>query len=380
VFVTRLGLHDFRSYDEVDIELGPGVVTFVGRNGQGKTNLVEAIDYLARLESHRVAADLPLVRQGADQAVVRLNVTRGDRSALIELEINPGRSNRVRVNQSPLPRTRDVLGWVKAVLFSPEDLVLVKGDPSARRSFLDDLMVLQTPRMAGDRADFDRILKQRNTLLKSARESRSRRGRPDEHFESTLQVWSEQLAKVGAQIITARHRIIADLNPLVGSSYADVAHDARRRTTTLTYRPAVAECYETADAEAVEAALIADMTARHKEELDRGLTLVGPHRDEVQFELDDLPVKGYASHGETWSFALALRLASYDLIREQGDDPILILDDVFAELDSERRERLATRVAKAEQVLITAAVEADIPVSLQGLRFDVEGGKVTADG
>jgi len=374
VHVTHLSLHDFRSYDDVDVELGPGVTAFIGRNGEGKTNLVEAIDYLSKLGSHRVATDAPLVRQDCEHAVVRANVARNDRVALLEIEITPGRSNRARVNKAPLPRARELLGLVRTVVFSPEDLALVKGDPSERRRFLDELLLLQAPRFAGVRADYDRVLKQRNALLKAAKQNR--RGRPDEHFESTLAVWNGQLARVGAELLAARLTLVDRLKPLVAAAYAEVAPESG--AASLSYQPsfelplALAPTREVL-ADALEAAL----DARRSEEVDRGVSLVGPHRDELSLGLGTLPVKGYASHGESWSFALSLRLASYDLLREGGDDPILILDDVFAELDTDRRDRLATRVAGAEQVLVTAAVAADVPVELAGARFDVAHGKVT---
>jgi DNA replication and repair protein RecF len=374
VHVTHLSLHDFRSYDVVDVELGPGVTAFIGRNGQGKTNLVEAIDYLSKLGSHRVATDAPLVRQGSVQAVVRANVARDDRVALLEVEINPGRSNRARVNKAPLPRARELLGLVRTVVFSPEDLALVKGDPSERRRFLDELLVLQAPRYAGVRADYDRVLKQRNALLKTAKQNR--RGRPDEHFESTLAVWNGQLARVGAELLAARLTLVDQLTPLVAAAYAEVAPESG--AASLAYQPSFELPLALAPTrDVLVTALEEALDARRAEEVDRGVSLVGPHRDELLLGLGPLPVKGYASHGESWSFALALRLASYDLLRAGGDDPILILDDVFAELDTDRRDRLAMRVADAEQVLVTAAVPADVPVELAGARFDVAHGKVT---
>ena len=376
--VVRLSLHDFRSYAEAEVSLEPGVTSFVGRNGQGKTNLVEAVDYIARLASHRVASDAPLVRHGAEQAVIRAAVVRDGREALLEIEINPGRSNRARINRAPLPRAREMLGLVRTVLFSPEDLTLVKGDPSDRRKFLDDLLVLRAPRYAGVRADYDRVLRQRNALLKNARERGSRRG-PDEHLDSTLEVWNQQLATLGAELLTARIVLVDDLGPLVGKAYEAVARGASRDDASLAYRPSFELPLAdpaSRDRVQVRAALLAELERRKADELQRGVSLVGPHRDELYLALGPLPVKGYASHGESWSFALALRLASCDLLRNEGDDPILILDDVFAELDAERRERLAELVAGAEQVLVTAAVAADVPVALQGRRIDVIDGQV----
>ncbi len=379
--VVRLSLHDFRSYADAEVVLPPGVTAFVGRNGQGKTNLVEAVDYVARLSSHRVSGDAPLVRFGAEQAVIRAAVVRDGREALLEVEINPGRSNRARVNRSPLPRARDLLGLVRTVLFSPEDLSLVKGDPSERRRFLDDLLVQRAPRYAGVRSDYDRVLRQRNALLKNAGQRGGRRTGPDEHFASTLEVWNQQLASLGAELLAARVTLVAELEPLVGRCYAAVARGAARDDAGLSYRPSFDLGPVTGadpDRTVLRDALLAELDRRRAEELQRGLTLVGPHRDELLLGLGPLPVRGYASHGESWSFALALRLASYDLLRADGDDPILILDDVFAELDAERRDRLAERVAGAEQVLVTAAVAADVPALLTGHRIDVVDGKVAA--
>jgi DNA replication and repair protein RecF len=379
VYVSHLTLHSFRSYDTLEVPLTSGVTAFLGSNGQGKTNIVEAVDYLSRLTSHRVASDAPLVKQGAEQAVVRAAVVKDGRTAVLEVEINPGRSNRARVNKAALPRARELVGLVRTVLFSPEDLALVKGDPSERRRFLDDLMVLRTPRLAGVKADYDRVLKQRNALLKNTAGGDRRRA-PDEHFTSTLAVWDDQLVRLGSELVRVRAGLTEDLRPLLADAYAAVAKDATRTEATLRYQPSVPLAPESAegdepvgvpDQDAVEAAFRGELARRQREEVQRGLTLVGPHRDELALGVGTLPVKGYASHGESWSFALALRLASYDLLRQDGDDPILILDDVFAELDADRRERLAEMVADAEQVLVTAAVAADVPAVLAGARVDV---------
>jgi len=379
VHVSHLTLHNFRSYADLDVPLEPGVNAFVGRNGHGKTNLVEAIDYLSRLSSHRVATDAPLVRAGTDQAVIRAAVVRDGRTAVLEIELNPGRSNRARVNKSPLPRARELLGMLRTVVFSPEDLTLVKGDPSDRRRFLDDLLVLRTPRLAGVRADYDRVLRQRNSLLKTA--GAARRGSTSaESALSTLGVWDAHLARTGAEILVERLRLVEELKPYVGKAYETVARGAGRDDAEIDYRPSVPDVDATTSRADATTALLDEVERRRKDELDRGISLVGPHRDELLLTLGNgevrLPVKGYASHGESWSFALALKLASYDLLRSTGDDPILILDDVFAELDSERRRQLADLVAGAEQVLVTAAVEADVPEALAGTRFVVADGEV----
>ncbi|GAA3001302.1 DNA replication/repair protein RecF [Streptosporangium longisporum] len=384
--VAHLSLTDFRSYETVDLGMEPGITAFVGPNGMGKTNLVEALGYVATQASHRVASDGPLVRQGAARAIVRSVVVRDDRRALIELEINPGRANRARLNRSPVPRPREVVGLLRTVLFAPEDLAMVKGDPSERRRFLDDLLVARTPRFAGVRADYDRVLRQRGALLRTAAQARRGRGRSTRRAESdtafaeagagdplsTLEVWDSHLAEHGAELLAARLELVETLRPLVAASYARLAPDSA--AADLEYRGTLAAGSGTDRAKLAELLRSALLEVRASE-LERGVTLVGPHRDDLFLGLGELPARGYASHGESWSFALALRLAAYDLLRADGGDPVLILDDVFAELDNRRRRRLAEMVAPAEQVLITAAVPDDVPVELVGGRFDVtEGG------
>lgn len=372
--VAHLALHNFRSYETVEFDLEPGSTAFIGANGQGKTNLVEAIDYVATLASHRVSQDTPLVRANSDHAVVRAKVVRGDRTALLEVEITPGKANRARINKSPLPRNRDIVGVLRTVLFSPEDLALIKGDPSDRRRFLDALLVLQTPRLAGVKADFDRILRQRNTLLKSA-------GRRRDVELPTLDIWDDNLAKVGGELMAERFSLLEQLAPFLNEAYVQVAAQAaeNRQTATAIYKPSFHVEPDAHDAESLRLALLGEVAQRRRDELDRGVSLVGPHRDDVTLTLGELPAKGYASHGESWSFALALKLASFELLRADGDDPVLILDDVFAELDLGRREQLAALVGNAEQVLVTAAVADDVPEGLVGHRFRVNDGQVTRD-
>jgi DNA replication and repair protein RecF len=379
VHVSALSLTDFRCYSQVDLELHPGVTAFVGANGQGKTNLVEAIGYLATLGSHRVATDAPLVRHGAERAVVRAQVAREERTALLELEITPGRANRARVNRSPVPRPREILGFLRTVLFAPEDLALVKGDPSERRRFLDDLVTARSPRMAGVRADYDRVLKQRNALLRSGSAAR-RGGSGSAEVLRTLEVWDGQLAALGSEVLAARLGLVAALEPLVASAYDEVSGGSG--PAALEYVSALGSNL-VPERDALATALLSAIEERRREELDRGVSLVGPHRDDLLLRLGPAPAKGYASHGECWSFALALRLASYDLLRtdgSEGAEPVLVLDDVFAELDTSRRTRLADRVAGAEQVLVTAAVEADVPAALRGDRIAVVAGSVSRDG
>ena len=375
MYVSRLTLHDFRSYPQADVELDAGPVCFVGANGQGKTNLVEAIEYISRLDSHRVSSDVPLVRAGADRAVVRAEVVRGDRTALLELEIIPGKSNRARINRGDLPRVRDLVGVLRTVTFSPGDLDLVKGDPSDRRHFLDALLVLRTPRLGGVKADFDRVLRQRNTLLKTA-------GRRRNVEIATLDIWDENLARTGGELIAQRLTLLDELGPHLVEAHARVALGAAedRRDVTAVYRSSVELAEGERDQGAIAEALLAEMARRRGDELDRGISLVGPHRDEVVLSVGQLPAKGYASHGESWSLALALRLAAFELLRTDGDDPVLILDDVFAELDQGRRQQLADLVSGAEQVLVTAAVADDVPAELKGQRFVVADGAVTRDG
>ena len=380
--LAHLSLTDFRSWGGAELALEPGVTALVGPNGQGKTNLVEALGYVATLGSHRVATDAPLVRVGAERAVVRASVVRDARTTLVELEITPGRVNRARLNRSPVPRARDVLGTLRTVLFAPEDLSLVKGDPSERRRFLDDLLVARAPRLAGVRSDYERVLKQRNALLKSAG-SAVRAGRGD---LGTLDVWDAHLAAAGAQLLAARLELLESLRPLVDKAYDAVAGagsdgGGAPRTgsgpAALEYRSSLGDDIPlVADRALLTDALSAALVQRRRAELERGISLVGPHRDDVVLRLGPIPAKGYASHGESWSLALALRLASYDLLRFDGGEPVLVLDDVFAELDVGRRDRLTTVAVAAEQVLVTAAVGADVPDALGGARFAVGGGQV----
>jgi DNA replication and repair protein RecF len=442
VHLTRLALTDFRSYAGVELSLEPGVSTFVGPNGQGKTNLVEAAAYVSTLGSHRVATDAPLVRAGAERAILRAAVTSSGRDNLVEIEINPGRANRARLNRAPVSRPRQVLGVLSTVLFAPEDLALVKGDPEQRRRFLDDLLVASAPRYAGVRADYERVLRQRTALLKSLRTrpgrparsgtrayaragalrdaARSGRGGdgpghngsgedgtgpdgagPDRAgpvgpAASTLDVWDEHLATAGAELLAARIRLTASLRPLVARSYSAVSGGASVEAG-ISYRQSLrmpglsgpsgspsrpGRALAEPDEPAADAARLADglreaLAMVRGEELERGVCLVGPHRDDLDLRIGDLPARGYASQGESWSMALALRLSSFEALRGAGDDPVLLLDDVFAELDVGRRERLAHLAAGAEQVLVTAAVAADVPAALHGARFDVGGGTVT---
>jgi DNA replication and repair protein RecF len=374
VYVRHLQVVDFRSWEHADLAFDPGVSVLVGSNGQGKTNLVEAIGYVATLGSHRVATDAPLVRTGSPRAVIRTAVVNAGRELLVELEITPGKANRARINRGPVPRPREVLGILRTVLFAPEDLALVRGDPGERRKFMDDLLVARAPRYAGIRSDYERVLKQRSALLKSAGAARRAGGRGD---LSTLEVWDGHLAVQGAQLLAGRLDLIDDLAPLVAANYAGVAPESR--PVSIRYRSTLGDALprsERADVAELEAALLAEIARVRPQEVERGVCLVGPHRDELELTLGDNPAKGYASHGESWSFALALRLGAYDLLRDDGAEPVLVLDDVFAELDRRRRQQLAKVAANAEQVLVTAAVAEDVPEELAGARYEVRDGEV----
>jgi DNA replication and repair protein RecF len=418
VHLTRLALTDFRSYPAAELSLGPGITTLLGANGQGKTNLVEAAGYVATLGSHRVSSDAPLVRRGADRAILRAAVTSAERDTLVEIEINPGRANRARVNRAPVPRPRQVLGILRTVLFAPEDLALVKGDPEQRRRFLDELLVTSAPRYAGVRSDYERVIKQRTALLKQARagsrvfaraaaRSSPAAGGEDPEVPAgrglagALDAWDEHLATKGAELLAGRLALTAALRPLVAQAYTAVS--GQDGSAVLGYQqrgvdpggrlpgaagppvraaPAAAAADgagpdEPPGREALADGLRAALARARPDEVDRGVCLVGPHRDDLELSIGELPARGYASQGESWSMALALRLASYELLRADGDDPVLLLDDVFAELDTGRRDRLAGLVAGAEQVLVTAAVPADVPASLHGARFGVAEGRIS---
>jgi DNA replication and repair protein RecF len=371
VHVRRLELVDFRSYERVELDLDPGVSVLVGPNGVGKTNLVEALGYVATLGSHRVAVDAPLVRAGAAAAVVRCHIVHDGRELQVELEIVAGKANRARLNRSPVRRARDVLGALRLVLFAPEDLELVRGDPSGRRQFLDDLLVQRQPRYAGVRADYERVVKQRNALLRTSYLARKTGSSPSSTALSTLDVWDTHLARHGAELLAGRLELVTALSPHVSKAYDAVA--AGRGAAGIAYRASI----DALDAvrPALESSLLDALREARPSEVERGVTLVGPHRDDLTLTLGPLPARGYASHGESWSFALALRLAAYDLLRADGIEPVLALDDVFAELDTGRRDRLAGLVGGASQLLVTCAVAEDVPRSLLGAHYDVlEGG------
>lgn len=369
MYIDHISLMDFRTYPLLNLPLNPGVTIFLGSNGVGKTNIVEAIDYTANLGSHRVSNDSPLVRVGAPRAFIRTRVVRASQQTITEFEIAPGKSNRVRINRASPVRAREALGIVSTVLFSPEDLQLIKGEPAYRRRFLDDLAVSLRPSVAAYRSDYERILRQRNTLLKSMR-----RGNTDESALNTLRIWNEQLAITGAHLLQARLRVLAVVLPQIQRAYNELTDGSKN--VTVSYESTIFPVISSTTLQQaalmsvndLQETLLRGFAEKQSEELDRGVTLVGPHRDEIVLELGGIPARGFASHGETWSLALALRLGSWYVHRADDDSPgaspILILDDVFAELDSARRHRLGAIVAGAEQVLVTCAVATDIPEEL----------------
>lgn len=395
MYVEHLSLTGFRSYGQLDTGIEPGITVFVGPNGVGKTNIVEAVGYLATLSSHRVSTDRPLIAFGEERAIIRGRFVRGEQRTSVEVEINAEGTNRARINRSNPVRARDAAGILKTVLFAPEDLALVKGDPSGRRRYLDEVMVSMLPHQSALRADYERVLKQRNALLKSARA-----GRFSTAHEATLDVWDQHLAEAGARLLSARLVLVDRLRPHVQRAYGDLTDGSKHAdivyVSSVSSSPDLGGDDDGADAGRVPSEegladldlpeltdLFTTSLLRHRrKELDRGISLVGPHRDELGLLLGRAPAKGYASHGETWSMALALRLASYYLLLEAdstpGGDPVLILDDVFAELDTQRRTRLAGIVAPAEQVLVTAAVGDDIPAALLGRQIRVTPGGVMA--
>jgi len=392
MFIKHLELNNFRNYLRADVALSTGVNLLVGPNGQGKTNIVEAIRYLSTLSSHRVAGYIPMIKQDSAQAVVRALASHEDRDVLLELEFNRDNPNKARINKSPAQKVRDVLGYVNSVTFAPEDLDIIKRDPSNRRAFIDELVVQVWPRFAGVYADYERVLKQRNTLLKSARQTGAKGS-----ALSTLDAWDQSLISYGSEIIAARVDLIERLRPHLFAAYKSIAiannepkiliKSSLLSASVAHYLDELEEGSDTSEAEflktgdraEIEELFRLKLQSVRPKELERGITLVGPHRDDLVLLLGTLPAKGYASHGESWSYALALRLASIELLRNEtrSGDPILILDDVFAELDAGRRERLAAMVKNNEQVLITAAVSEDVPKELIATVFNVKAGEVT---
>ena len=359
MWINHLSLKNFRSYEELELPLDLGVTIFLGRNGEGKTNIVESILYLAFLASHRTSNDQPLVRLGNQAAYVRARTANTEREILIELEINAEKANRARINQNPVRSQKELYGVVQAVYFSPEDLDLVRGDPSGRRRFIDELLILRSPRFAGVISDYERALKQRNSLLKTR------------SSYSSLASWDQQVDDFGGQLIAARLKTLTEFEPIFSEVYKEINAE---KTAVITYKCSIDGASENATENTNK--ILEKMAEIKNQEIDRGLTLVGPHRDDLLLMLGDHYVKGYASHGESWSIALSLKLATYQILQNDGLEPILILDDVFSELDEERREHLITLANSAKQTLITVAVQSDLPPDLKGRTFLVKNGAV----
>ncbi|HET9564162.1 MAG TPA: DNA replication/repair protein RecF [Mycobacterium sp.] len=367
MYVRHLGLQDFRSWAGLELDLEPGRTVFVGPNGYGKTNLLEALWYSATLGSHRVASDAPLLRAGSERTVISTIVVNDGRELAVDLEIVTGRANKARLNRSPVRTAREVLGVLRAVMFAPEDLALVRGEPGERRRYLDELATTRRPRIAAVRADYDKVLRQRTALLKTAAGARHR---GDSGVSDTLDVWDGHLAAHGAELIAARVELVNQLYPEVEKAYQLLAPASR--PASIRYRSSVEQIDgQNETTEFFEAALLDALARRRDAEIERGVCLVGPHRDDLELRLGDHVTKGFASHGESWSMALALRLAAYELLRADGGDPVLLLDDVFAELDTARRRALAGVAGSAEQVLVTAAVADDIPGDWDARRIEI---------
>ena len=360
--VKKLALTNFRSYKSLELELDPGPTTFIGNNGSGKTNIVESLIYLAYLSSHRVSQNLPLLHLGTDQAIIRAEIERDDRTLQVDLEINASKANRARLNQNPTKSQREILGALQVIYFSPEDLDLVRGEPTHRRDFLDKLLIMRSPRLAGVISDYDRVVKQRNTLLKTRSP------------ENALAPWTEQIINLGAQLSAERIALVEELNPYVAANYANLN---KVKPASISYKSATDGL--TTNTEKNIQTLTARQLEVARQETERGASLIGPHRDDLHLQLGDFPAKGYASHGESWSMAISLRIGSFNLLKSEGAEPILILDDIFAELDTTRRAQLTSVTKMAEQTIITAAVESDLPPELLSIKYYVSPGVVSKE-
>ena len=360
--VKKLALTNFRSFKNLELELAPGPTTFIGNNGSGKTNIAESLIYLAYLSSHRVSQNLPLLHLGADQAIIRAEIEREDRTLQVDLEINARKANRARLNQNPTKSQREILGALQVIYFSPEDLDLVRGEPTHRRDFLDKLLIMRSPRLAGVISDYDRVVKQRNTLLKTRAP------------ENALAPWTEQLINLGAQLSAERIALVGELNSYVTANYANLNEV---KPASISYKSATDGL--TTNIEENIQTLTARQSEVARQESERGASLIGPHRDDLHLQLGDFPAKGYASHGESWSMAISLRIGSFNLLKSEGAEPILILDDIFAELDTTRRAQLTSVTKMAEQTIITAAVESDLPAELLSSKYYVSPGLVSKE-
>jgi len=338
VRLRRISLTDFRSYEQVELAPADGLTVIVGANGEGKTNLLEAIGYLATLGSFRGAPTDALVRAGATSAVIRADVVDADdRGALIEAELRVAGRDRVQVNKQPLKRARDLLGTLRVSVFSPDDLALVKGGPAERRTYLDSTLVACAPKHDQTLGDLDRILRQRNALLKQAG------GRLGPEIEPTLDVFDAKLAEVGERLGTARATLVAKLEPIIAKAYDVVASQAAQVTVTH-------------EAPWRGEGLAAALARARVDDLRRAVTTVGPHRDDITLTINGMPARTHASQGEQRSLSLALRLAAHELVTEYARSaPVLLLDDMFSELDPDRSVALLRALPDDGQALLTTA-------------------------
>ncbi len=342
MIVTRLELVDFRNYVEASFQFHHGITAVVGLNGQGKTNLAEALAYLASLESFRGAPTEALIRVGAETAIVRATVLHPDgREVLVELELSRHGRNRVQVNKQRLGRSRELLGVMRVTVFSPDDLALVKGGPQERRRFMDDTLVALALKYDALRLELDRIVKQRNMLLKQAN------GRLHDDLQVSLDVWDAKLAQVGDQFGHARSVLIARLSPMVAEAYEQLAD--RPSAVELRYEPPWRRH-----------GLVQALASARTDDVRRGVSTVGPHRDDVELFIGGLSARTHASQGEQRTLALALRLGAHRLVAEKaGSSPVLVLDDVLSELDPRRAAALLTHLPPGQVVLTTAGVLPD---------------------
>lgn len=378
MLVRKLDLDSFRNYDSLSLSFEAGVTVFIGRNGQGKTNIVEAINFASSLASHRVQTLDALIKDGTDRAVIRLALTVASRELSVDFELNRKKPNRAQLNKKAV-YAREIPKMFHAVLFSPEDLSLLRGEPASRRRFLDDLAMKVTPGYQAVLGDYERAVKQRNALLRVIKIERRT------NYRAELDLWDTTLSELGTKIVHTRVEILKTLEPLVVQAYryfTDMGQEVTfQYEHTVFQRTAAPAELSAQNSEEIRKQYHQELAARQQRDIERGQTSIGPHRDEIHFFLKTLPVKGYASHGETWSYALAIKLAVAELLRlrNPGEDPVLILDDVFAELDVERRQKLAEGIVGFQQVFITAAVEQDVPELLGGTKIFISNGAVIND-
>lgn len=373
MWVSGLRLSHFRNHSSTSLELTPGVTTFLGPNGQGKTNIVESLVYLSQLSSHRASTDEALVQQGNPQAELRASVRHQGRQVDLGLTLRGSGSNRGTVNGQPVSLA-EMSSWLKVVIFAPEDMALVRGEPSVRRRLLDLALTGLSPRYRAVLSEYERVVRQKNTLLKSIRHHRGSNAETD-----TLAIWNDSLARLGADISWGRLELVEQWSPLTNQAYQSIAPGNALQISVDWSDSNWTDADPPSSVEDIVERYRASLDRVQLDERDRGMSLVGPHRDDLALLLNDLPARTHASQGEAWSVALSLRMALAELLRihSQSGDPVIILDDVFSELDGHRRQALAHTVSGYEQVLITAAVADDVPSELSGQRYLVDQGQVS---